>query len=153
MASRQPGEDQPIGVPTTDYSKGAGPNTGATLNPTSKLGEDRPIGIPTGDYGKSDAKPKAFDAQGAVGKQFTGRWASKHEPNNWGNLELRDEKSWLTDFCGSGITKAEEGVIGGTANKIGGPLAKDGFVGKQFTTEGSIGGTIQSAMGGSKKSD
>lgn len=119
MASRQPGEDQPIGVPTTDYSKGAGPNTGATLNPTSKLGEDRPIGIPTGDYGKSDAKPKAFDAQGAVGKQFT----------------------------------AEEGVIGGTANKIGGPLAKDGFVGKQFTTEGSIGGTIQSAMGGSKKSD
>ncbi|KLU86631.1 hypothetical protein MAPG_05643 [Magnaporthiopsis poae ATCC 64411] len=104
MANRQPGEDQPMGIPTTDYSKGAGSSTGA------------PIGIPTG---KDDAKPKALDAQGAVGKQFT----------------------------------AEEGVIGGTANKIGGPLAKDGIVGKQFTTEGSIGGTIQSAMGGTKKTD
>ncbi|KAL8395963.1 hypothetical protein RB595_003410 [Gaeumannomyces hyphopodioides] len=117
MADRKLGEDQPIGVPTTDYSK-IESKTSSIPNPTANLGEDRPIGIPTADYGKDDTKPKAFDARGAVGKQFT----------------------------------ADEGVIGGTANKIGGPLAKDGFVGKQFTAEGSIGGTIQSAVGGSKKS-
>ena len=45
---------------------------------------------------------------------------------------------------------AEEGAIGGTAQKIGGPLDKDGVVGKQFTTEGAIGGNVQSAMGGKK---
>ncbi|KAL8284696.1 hypothetical protein RB597_001986 [Gaeumannomyces tritici] len=89
------------------------------------------IGVPTADYGKDDTKPKAFDAQGAVGKQFT-------DPGR---------------FClGRRDGKADEGVIGGTANKIGGPLAKDGLVGKQFTTEGTIGGTIQSTMGRSEKS-
>lgn len=42
----------------------------------------------------------------------------------------------------------EQGAIGGTADKIGGPLAKDGVIGKQFTTEGSIGGTVQNVAGG-----
>lgn len=45
-----------------------------------------------------------------------------------------------------------EGAIGGTAQKIGGPLDKDGAIGKQFTTEGSVGGTVQENMGGTKKS-
>lgn len=43
---------------------------------------------------------------------------------------------------------AADGAIGGTAQKIGGPLDKDGAIGKQFTTEGSIGGTVQDKMGG-----
>lgn len=42
----------------------------------------------------------------------------------------------------------EDGAIGGTAQKIGGPLAKDGAIGKEFTTEGSIGGTVQDKLGG-----
>lgn len=37
------------------------------------------------------------------------------------------------------------------AQKIGGPLDKEGMVGKQFTTEGSIGGTVQSALGGTRE--
>lgn len=44
-----------------------------------------------------------------------------------------------------------EGAIGGAAQKIGGPLDKEGMVGKQFTTEGSIGGTVQDMMGGKSK--
>lgn len=44
-----------------------------------------------------------------------------------------------------------EGAIGGTAQKVGGPLAKDGLIGKQFIEEGGIGGTVQDAMGGHKK--
>jgi len=45
----------------------------------------------------------------------------------------------------------EDGAIGGTAQKIGGPLDKDGMIGKQFTTEGSIGGSVQGALGGEKR--
>lgn len=44
--------------------------------------------------------------------------------------------------------KTETGAIGGTANAIGGPLAADGAIGKQFTTQGAIGGSVQNAMGG-----
>jgi hypothetical protein len=49
------------------------------------------------------------------------------------------------------ISVAETGAIGGTAQKIGGPLAKDGIIGKQFTSDGAIGGTVQNNMGGEKK--
>lgn len=34
------------------------------------------------------------------------------------------------------------------AQKVGGPFDKEGAIGKQFTTEGSIGGTVQENMGG-----
>ena len=37
----------------------------------------------------------------------------------------------------------EQGALGGTAQKVGGPFDKDGVVGKQFTTEGTLGGTAQ----------
>ena len=47
--------------------------------------------------------------------------------------------------------RAEEGAIGGTAQKVGGPLSKEGFIGKHFTTEGSVGGTVEENMGGTKK--
>ena len=51
---------------------------------------------------------------------------------------------YLTDF-------SEKGAIGGMAQKIGGPLDKDGAIGKQFKADGSIGGTVQNNMGGEKK--
>ncbi|KAI9896291.1 hypothetical protein N3K66_008463 [Trichothecium roseum] len=44
-----------------------------------------------------------------------------------------------------------EGALGGAAQKVGGPLDKEGMIGKQFTTEGSLGGTMQDKMGGTKK--
>ena len=37
------------------------------------------------------------------------------------------------------------------AEKIGGPMDKEGMIGKQFTTEGAIGGKVQEAMGGTKE--
>lgn len=42
----------------------------------------------------------------------------------------------------------EQGAIGGAAQKIGGPLAKDGAIGHAFTTDGAVGGTVQGALGG-----
>jgi len=41
--------------------------------------------------------------------------------------------------------------VGGVAQKIGGPLNKEGVIGKQFTTEGAVGGTVQSNLGGKKE--
>ncbi len=38
-------------------------------------------------------------------------------------------------------------MIGGTAQKVGGPFDKDGMIGKQFTDSGSIGGTVQQTLG------
>jgi len=37
-----------------------------------------------------------------------------------------------------------DGMIGGMAQKVGGPLDKNGMVGKQFTDKGAFGGTAQS---------
>lgn len=50
----------------------------------------------------------------------------------------RNNTSSLTDL------HAEDGSIGGTAQKVGGPFDKEGAVGKQFTEAGALGGTAQS---------
>lgn len=49
------------------------------------------------------------------------------------------------------LGRAETGAIGGMAQKIGGPLDKDGIIGKQFTSDGALGGTVQNAAGGTSK--
>eukprot|EP00877_Chromochloris_zofingiensis_P008984 jgi/Chrzof1/4339/Cz14g09100.t1 len=36
-------------------------------------------------------------------------------------------------------------TTGGTAQKIGGPFDKEGAIGKQFTTQGAVGGRVQDA--------
>lgn len=56
----------------------------------------------------------------------------------------------LTEGGGDVGDGTEEGALGGAAQKVGGPLDKEGLVGKQFTTEGGIGGTVQNALGGTK---
>lgn len=99
---------------------GSGGMSGATQTPAnSHLGQD---------------KPKAFDAAGSIGHQFTGT-PLLHAAKVTQNYSLIPHLS-------------EDGAIGGTAQKIGGPLDKDGAIGKQFTTEGSIGGTVQDKLGG-----
>ncbi|KAJ9638405.1 hypothetical protein H2201_002671 [Coniosporium apollinis] len=40
-----------------------------------------------------------------------------------------------------------EGMIGGMAQAIGGPLDKEGAIGKHFTESGSIGGSVQEHLG------
>lgn len=79
-------------------------------------------------------KPKIMDEQGAVGKQFTGIY-----------IQLSVLQGCDTNIC------PDKGAIGGAAERIGGPFDKEGVVGKQFTTDGSIGGSVQSALGGQKE--
>lgn len=86
-----------------------------------------------------ETKAKAMDAQGAIGKQFTSQYPPLIPTSS---THLKKEK----------INNYEaEGALGGAAQKVGGPLDKDGMIGKQFTTEGSLGGTVQDKMGGTKK--
>ncbi|KAL1302219.1 hypothetical protein AAFC00_002645 [Neodothiora populina] len=65
-----------------------------------------PAGVKTTGTGTS-----AFDASGAIGKQFT-----------------------------------TGGMLGGAAQKVGGPFDKDGAIGKAFTPSGSIGGSVQDTL-------
>lgn len=44
-----------------------------------------------------------------------------------------------------------DGAIGSIGQAVGGPLAADGAIGKAFTEHGSVGGSINSAVGGPKK--
>lgn len=89
-------------------------------------------------------KPKLFDEQGAIGKQFTGMLlllllSPPHERRN----------RVSADPCT--CTVSEQGAVGGAAQAIGGPFDKEGAIGKQFTSEGAIGGAVQNSMGGTSK--
>lgn len=67
-----------------------------------------------------------FSKDGMVGKQFTSMSFS------------------TTSRSTTHISRPlAEGAIGGTAQSIGGPLDKQGMVGKHFGADGSIGGTAQ----------
>ncbi|KAI1486606.1 hypothetical protein F5X96DRAFT_673485 [Biscogniauxia mediterranea] len=46
-----------------------------------------------------------------------------------------------------------EGAVGGAAQKVGGPFAAQGAIGKQFTDKGAIGGTVQDVMGDNSKKE
>ena len=43
-----------------------------------------------------------------------------------------------------------EGAIGGTAQKIGGPLDKQGSIGQHFNADGKIGGMVQENLANKK---
>lgn len=45
------------------------------------------------------------------------------------------------------LLNSADGVLGGAAQKIGGPFDKDGSIGKAFSTSGSIGGSVQETLG------
>ncbi|KAK5202671.1 hypothetical protein LTR41_011592 [Exophiala xenobiotica] len=54
-----------------------------------------------------------------------------------------NDKSALDARGSVGKQFTTDGVLGGLAKKIGGPLDKDGTVGKQFTEKGILGGMAQ----------
>ena len=63
---------------------------------------------------------------------------------------LTFEQSAASAFDSSGSIGKQfttEGAIGGTAQQVGGPFDKDGMIGKQFKEDGSIGGTAQQMLG------
>lgn len=43
-----------------------------------------------------------------------------------------------------------DGAIGGTAQKIGGPLDKQGSIGQHFNADGKIGGMVQENLANKK---
>ncbi|KAM7211398.1 hypothetical protein V8F06_013222 [Rhypophila decipiens] len=86
----------------------------------------------------------------SVGPRSTGGMASERRTGATAHLGIDVPK--VFDSKGTiGKQFTTEGAIGGTAQAIGGPLAEDGIIGKRFTTEGIVGGTVQAAMGGKKR--
>ena len=45
---------------------------------------------------------------------------------------------------------AADGALGGTAQKVGGPLDKGGMIGKHFNADGKIGGAVQENIANQK---
>jgi len=71
-------------------------------------------------------------------------------PNNDQPHILTCDQSAASAFDSSGSIGKQfttEGAIGGTAQQVGGPFDKDGMIGKQFKEDGSIGGTAQQMLG------
>jgi hypothetical protein len=120
-ASRTHPQDSHVGPKST------GGKASATSTPANAhLGED---------------KPGIFDKNGAVGHQFQRMSMIECQPKQW--KKQRKNRMKLTT---SGT--AAEGAIGSVGEAVGGPLSSQGMIGKQFTDKGSVGGTIQSALGG-----
>lgn len=91
--------------------------------------------------GIGEDKAKAFDAKGAIGGAFTGMFVLMLVRIHGHNRVFTARKL---------ISSAENGALGGAAQSVGGPFDKEGAIGKQFTTEGGIGGSVQNALGGTK---
>ena len=47
-------------------------------------------------------------------------------------------------------SSAADGAIGGTAQKVGGPLDKQGAIGQHFNADGKIGGMVQENLANKK---
>ncbi|MCJ1293651.1 hypothetical protein MMC34_005206 [Xylographa carneopallida] len=71
-----------------------------------------------------------FDKSGAIGSMFNGISVPIIPPST--SLNIRPD------------TQTADGAIGGTAQKVGGPLDKGGMIGKHFNADGALGGTAQS---------
>lgn len=54
------------------------------------------------------------------------------------------------DFWNMLTSDIADGAIGGTAQKIGGPLDKQGSIGQHFNADGKIGGMVQENLANKK---
>ncbi|KAK3339160.1 hypothetical protein B0H65DRAFT_475562 [Neurospora tetraspora] len=105
---------------------------------------------------KLETKPKAFDSEGAIGKQFTGMFSFSSLSIRSSHRIFPPHPPPLHMYSAQQLTQSppqtETGAIGQIGEAVGGPLSSGGVIGKQFTDQGAIGGSIQEALGGSKQS-
>ncbi|KAI9730267.1 MAG: hypothetical protein M1834_006031 [Cirrosporium novae-zelandiae] len=80
----------------------------------------------TGTEDKSGGS--VLDAKGAIGKQFTST----------------SPTSKIHHLLAMGNKRIAQGMVGGTAQAIGGPFDKEGIIGKHFNKGGIIGDAAQS---------
>lgn len=65
------------------------------------------LSAPLGNDAQAETKPKVFDAQGTIGKQFTCKLMT-----------------YL--YATRANSRKADGALGGTADNVGGPFDKDG---------------------------
>lgn len=87
------------------------------------------------------AGTSVFSKDGAVGSMFNGTYPLRHY-SHYG-------KRYVYGYV---LTKGStaDGPLGGTAQKIGGPLDKQGAIGKNFNADGKIGGMVQQNLADNK---
>lgn len=87
--------------------------------------------------GENNETNNAMDASGKVGSNFKGLW-------------LKNARPVITEAVKLIFYFAADGPVGSIGQKVGGPFDKQGAVGKQFTEDGSVGGSIQQMADTSK---
>ncbi|KAK5192587.1 hypothetical protein LTR92_007762 [Exophiala xenobiotica] len=85
----------------------------------------------------------AFEKGATTGTKTYNEETSMPEHASSADITKPNDKSALDARGSVGKQFTTDGVLGGLAQKIGGPLDKDGTVGKQFTESGILGGTAQ----------
>ncbi|BFZ62521.1 hypothetical protein YB2330_003620 [Saitoella coloradoensis] len=77
----------------------------------------------------------------------TPRCASKENPGIYEDLK-DDIRKTVNAFKSTGPIGQKfeaDGSVGSIGQKVGGPFSKDGVIGKQFTSKGKLGGTVDAA--------
>ena len=83
-------------------------------------------------------------------------WRRREGHRGWHKHVFKGWRSWINvqryvvgSLRGRGVFYTDtnayiaDGAIGGTAQKIGGPLDKQGAIGQHFNADGKIGGMVQ----------
>lgn len=81
-----------------------------------------------------------FSKDGAVGSMFNGTIHPYSSPSD--KVPDRSRITLTPDTA--------DGAIGGTAQKIGGPLDQQGSIGQHFNADGKIGGMVQENLANKK---
>ncbi|KKY15852.1 hypothetical protein UCDDS831_g07455 [Diplodia seriata] len=105
-----------------------------------------------------DQSGKAMDSGASAAKMNIDLTDGMHEESQIRNEPVGTKTggmgtSMLSSKGSIGKQFTTQGILGGTAQKLGGPFDARGSIGKQFTDKGSIGGMVQDhlAQGESKK--
>ncbi|PSK51843.1 hypothetical protein C1H76_8468 [Elsinoe australis] len=100
-----------------------------------------------------DQSKKTLDSGASAGKPFadfaddTLHEATKTKGEPVGEKTTGTGTSAFDASGAIGKQFTTEGALGGAAQKVGGPFDAQGAIGKQFTTAGSIGGSVQEHLG------
>ena len=100
---------------------------------------------------KNQTDTSKFAGQDPKSTGATGNPANNNNFSNYNPAPGDKSSSILSSEGAIGSAFKADGAIGSMGQAVGGPLAADGMIGKNFTEHGAVGGSINSAVGGTKK--
>ncbi|KAI0598703.1 hypothetical protein F4775DRAFT_592129 [Biscogniauxia sp. FL1348] len=154
LDSLNPGDSAPS-VPGTFSTSATGSDPGSmgqqrrkSRGGTSGLGSalKEKLGLGGGGGGERSERNYQYDVFPST-ERYEGP-SSKGESRKLGDVGATPRTTSVMDSQGAvGRQFTTEGNIGGAADRVGGPFSKEGKVGRQFKDTGKVGGTIHDTLG------